>query len=73
MGTTMKLNRWQLDKLHDLVASDIHRVTRRRRECLNTLGDDTDIRRELSDLILLRVKLDRLRKKNDLQKAGKQG
>lgn len=68
----MKLNRWQVDTLYRLVASEVRRVSDKRRELIDAddeAADDDSLRSELGDLIVLKTKIDRLRKGHDMKKG----
>ena len=68
----MKLNRWQLDRLYSLVAADVRRVADKRRELIDAddrAANDDSLRAELGDLLILKTKLDRLRKGHDMTNA----
>lgn len=67
---SMKLNRWELDRLYSLVTADLRRVSDRRRDlimCDDDTADHSDLRREIQRLQKLKIKLDRLRKRHDLK------
>ena len=67
----MKLNRWQVDTLYNLVAAEVRTVSAERQELIKSndkWADNDSLRRELQKLILLKTKLDRLRKGDDLRK-----
>lgn len=70
LDSAMKLNRWQVDRLYDLVTADLRRVSDKRRElikCDDDAANSAPLRREIQRLMLLRIKLDRLRKGHDMK------
>lgn len=73
MEAVVKLNRWELDTLYNLVTSELRTVSDKRRELIKAndeWADNNSLRRDLQRLQLLKTKLDRLRKGHDLQRSS---
>lgn len=64
----MKLSRLQLNLVLAALTRDIGRVSAERQELHDSDRDSDELRQHLSDLILVRVKFERLAKKADLTK-----